>query len=191
MVFVIYLQDNFTEKNKIFYVNLTTVKLEAGSRTSPLVTNSPRISPAKRLAEVVIVNINLTRGELNFETTQLNVSLNAILVNESVRSLPLRVIRTRSSDGEIGFHFVVQPVFSGRYTPASRDDYSPSNGTVTLRDGETSALFTINITDDATPEMLEEFFIRITKPVNGAKIGNKYRINVIIDANDNPYGRFG
>ena len=190
MVFV--LQDNSTEKNKIFFVNLTSVTLDIGSKSSLSARRSPRISPGRRLVEIVIVTTNLTRGELNFDATaQLNASLNAIVVNESLGSLYLTVVRTGSTAGEIGFHYLVSPFTSGHYAAANAADYSPSSGTVTLADGVTSAVLTINITDDVTPEMQEEFYVHITKPVNGARIGSRNRINVIIAASDEPHGVFG
>lgn len=154
-------------------------------------TNSPHISRERRLVEIVIAGINSTSGELNFDTTQLNVSINAILLNESQGSLQLTVNRTGSTIGEIGFHYIVSSVTSGHYAAASAADYSPSSGTVTIADGVTSATVNINITDDVIPEMEEEFFVRITKPINGARIGRINRVNVIIDANDEPHGKFG
>lgn len=178
-------QGNLSSDNKLFYINITKVALASGSPTTPLVTNSPRVDTQTRLLEVVISKINESLGELN-----LNVSESQIETTEG-SSVMLEVVRTGSSAGEVGLYYTVRPRTIGPISPASTSDYRPSNGTVIFRNGETSKVINITVVDDGIPEVDEAFYVSIERPINGIKIGSKSRVEVVIKANDHPYGVFG
>ena len=175
------LQYNDTMAKKIFQVNLTAVILQGGSDLA----NSPRIEPAARLLEVVIAQPNQSLGELNF-----NVS-GKLEIQEDQGSIQLGVTRTGSLLGQVGFRFVVIPVTSGPDAPADASDYSPRTGQVMFQAGEAYKQLEVNITDDQTAELGEAFMVQMSRPLGGVRIGQRQAVQVVIVANDDPFGLFG
>ena len=173
-------------------MNITGVKLETGSKTSSRVVNSPRVDPHAQVLEVVIAQTNQSIGELNFNVSgMLDPQRNALTIPENIGTLQLKVSRTGSTVGQVGFRYVVKPITSGPYAAANGSDFSPQKGHVTFMDGETSRKLDINITDDHIPEVQEAFLVQMSRPLGGVRIGRQNSVIVLISPNDNPYGLFG
>ncbi len=173
---------------KIFLVNLTAVTLKQGVN----VMNSPRVDPNSRLLEVVIAQPNQTVGELNFAVSALlDPATQTIQLDEYVGMLNITVQRTGGSVGAVGFRYIVRPLSSIIYSASDNADFSPSEGTVMFASGETSAIFNINITDDDVPEIEEGFYVQMSRPLGGVRIGPESKVDVVIKPNDEPFGRFG
>ena len=189
---VCYFQSNTTEIKKIFFVNITAVTLKAGSTTSPMIMNSPRIDPLFRLLEIVIAQSNQTVGELNFNVTDsIDPRSNAIKVNEDAGRVNITVLRTGSTSGVVGFRFIARPMSSGVFASTSSSDFSPSEGTVMFHPRETSVVINISVINDPEPEVEEAFFVQISRPIGGVRIGADSRVDFVIVPNDFPYGLFG
>jgi len=169
-------------------VNLTAVTLKQGSMGA----NSPRINPNSRLLEVVIAQPNQTAGELNFDITGLlDPATQTIMLEETVGMLNITVQRSGSLTGTVGFRFVARPLISNMYSAANSSDFSPSEGTVIFTPGVSSTVFNISITNDDVPEIEEGFYVQISRPLGGVRIGPQSKVDVIIKPNDEPYGKFG
>ena len=173
---------------KIFQVNLTAVALKQGS----MVANSPRINPNSRLLEVVIAQPNQTAGELNFDIAALlDPATQTIMLEEAVGMLNITVQRTGSLSGTVGFRFIARPLISNIYSAADSSDFSPSGGTVMFAPGISSTVFNISISNDDVPEIEEGFYVQISRPLGGVRIGPRNKVDVVIKPNDEAYGRFG
>lgn len=98
--------------------------------------------------------------------------------------------RNGSANGRVGCRYIVQPSLS-HATPASSADFTPQNGTVYFNDNETSKSIDIRVVADGIPELAEEFYVQIVSPIGGVGLGEKRRVDVEIEANDDPYGIFG
>lgn len=98
--------------------------------------------------------------------------------------------RSGNVTGRVGCRYVVRPALS-HATPASSGDFTPENGTVYFNNGEKSKSIVIRVVDDGIPEIAEEFFVQIVSPIGGVEIGERRRVDVEIEANDDPYGVFG
>ena len=170
-------------------MNLTAVALKEGDD----VVNSPRIDPHSRLLEVVIAQPNQTVGEVNFDVSALlDPATQTIQLDEDVGMLNITVLRTVSSLlGEVGFRYIARPLRSSSYSAADHEDFSPSEGKVMFASGEDRVTFKINITDDDIPEIEEGFYVQMSRPLGGVRIGPDSKVDVIIKPNDEPYGRFG
>ena len=188
-MFYFFLQFNSTVIKKIFQVNLTAVTLKLGDE----VANSPRIDPNSRVLEVVIAQPNQTAGELNFDVSALlDPATQTIQLDESVGMLNIPVRRTGSSlSGDAGFRYIARPLRSSGYSAADHADFSPSEGKVVFASGESRVSFKINITDDDVPEIEEGFYVQMSRPLGGVRIGPESKVDVIIKPNDEPYGLFG
>lgn len=153
---------------------------------------SPRINANSHLMEVVIAQTNQTSGELNFDVSALlSPATQSIMLNESVGILNITVQRTGSLLGTVGFRFIARPQISSAYSAADNADFSPSGGTVMITPGISTTVFNINITNDDVPEIEEGFYVQISRPLGGVKIGTPSKVDVIIEPNDDPYGLFG
>lgn len=170
-------------------MNLTAVTLKQGDE----VVNSPRIDPNSRILEVVIAQPNQTLGQLNFDVSALlDPATQTIQLDENVGILNITVQRTGGSlSGEVGFRYIAQPLRSSSFSAADLADFSPSEGKVMLASGESQVSFQINITDDDVPEIEEGFYVQMSRPLGGVRIGPESKVDVIIKPNDEPYGRFG
>lgn len=184
-----FFQFNSTIIKRIFQVNLTAVILKEGGD----VVNSPRIDPNSRLLEVVIAQPNQTVGEVNFDVSSLlDPATQTIQLDEDIEMLNITVQRTGSSlSGEVGFRYIARPLRSSSYSAADHADFSPSEGKVMFASGENRVTFEINITDDDIPEIEEGFYVQMSRPLGGVRIGQDNKVDVIIKPNDKPYGRFG
>lgn len=182
-------QFNSTVIKKIFQVNLTAVTLKQGVE----VVNSPRIDPNSRLLEVVIAQPNKTAGELNFDVSALlDPATQTIQLDEDVGVLNITVQRTSSSwSGVVGFRYIARRLRSSSYSAADHADFSPSEGTVMFASGQSRVSFKINITNDDLPEIEEGFYVQMSRPLGGVRIGPESKVDVVIKPNDEPYGRFG
>ena len=166
------LQDNNTDINEIFYVNITNVTLVSGT----VVPNSPRIDPVQNQVEVVITESILNRGVVEFTSPSFT------RISESSGILHLQLARVNGSQGTVGVHFMTSLV------NASTADFNPQSGIVTFSNNATSADLNITIVDDNIAELDEMFTIVLTKPSGGVKIGAKSKVDVVITENDYPYG---
>ena len=177
-----------TRITKIFKVNLTSVALKQGS----MADDSPRINSNFRVMEIVIAQPNQTLGEINFDVAALvDPATQTIMLNEDVGRLNITVQRSGSQTGAVGFRFIAQPSLSSVYSSADRADFTPVEGAVMFTPGLSSKVFHVNITNDDEPELEEGFFVQISRPLGGVRIGPQHKVDVVIEPNDEPYGLFG
>ena len=180
---------NSTEITKIFQVNLSSVTLKQSDMAT---ADSPRIDENTRLMEVVIAQPNQTLGELDFDVSALvDPATQAIVLNEEVGMLNITAQRTGIFAGTVGFKFIARPLISSVYSAADDSDFSPSGGTVLFTPGISNQLFHVSITNDDVPEIKEGFYVQISRPIGGVTIGPRSKVDVVIEPNDEPYGRFG
>ena len=67
----------------------------------------------------------------------------------------------------------------------------PLNGIIMFSANETLRNITFTVNNDEIPELTEYFIVELTKPLGGVKLGVKDRVEVIIEANDYPFGLIG
>ena len=169
---LVFFQDNNTDVNEVFNVNITNVYLVSGAR----VPNSPRIDEKRRQVEVVITETVLNRGMVEFASPSMR------RVSENVGVVILPLVRSNGSEGTVGVHFMVTGL------NASLADFSPQNGLVTFSNNVTLANLSITIVNDNIAELDEVFTVSLTKPSGGVKIGPSKLVQVTITENDYPYG---
>ena len=144
------------------------------------VTNSPRLLSGGGRATVQIQENDNTRGVVNFAVTSVSVS------EEPGASAMLEVVRTRGTFGAVGINYIV------REGTASLDDISraAASGTVQLLSGQQRASFTIDIFNDALPELDEVFTVELESGSDGVQIGDQTLATVTILGNDDINGVF-
>uniref|UniRef100_A0A669EYL3 Adhesion G-protein coupled receptor V1 n=1 Tax=Oreochromis niloticus TaxID=8128 RepID=A0A669EYL3_ORENI len=76
-------------------------------------------------------------------------------------------------------------------TPAAVSEFEATSGTVTMRDGQSTATITIKVLDDELPETRREYQLTLTSATAGLDISPTARhARIIMAASDNPYGLF-
>uniref|UniRef100_A0A3B4G959 Adhesion G-protein coupled receptor V1 n=1 Tax=Pundamilia nyererei TaxID=303518 RepID=A0A3B4G959_9CICH len=76
-------------------------------------------------------------------------------------------------------------------TPAAVSEFEAIFGTVTMRDGQSTATITIKVLDDELPETRREYQLTLTSATAGLDISpTAGRARIIMAASDNPYGLF-
>jgi len=71
----------------------------------------------------------------------------------------LRLTSTSSNPISVGY-------FTADASALSNADYRPTNGTVTFPSGQTNATVRVTVIGDNLVEANEQFFLRLTNPVN-------------------------
>lgn len=178
--FVLNMQDNTPEVAESFLVNITSVRLASESDRGGSVTNSPRLLVGGGIVTVQIQENDNSRGVIEVAFTAVSVA------EEPSAAVSLEVVRTRGAFGTVGVNYIVRP------GTASLDDVSraTASGTVQLTGGQQRATFTIDIINDAIPELDEVFTVELESATDGAQIGNQNIITVTILANDDINGVF-
>ncbi|KAJ0067530.1 hypothetical protein NL108_008007, partial [Boleophthalmus pectinirostris] len=67
-------------------------------------------------------------------------------------------------------------------------DIRPTSGAVSFAPGDTLKLLKVEVLPDNVPEIAEIIIIELTSASNGGRIGANKTVDVIVPANDNPYG---
>jgi hypothetical protein len=113
-------------------------------------------------------------GVLQFNTS-------SITKLENSGSFTISVVRTGGSAGTVTVHYAT---ING--TAIAGQDYTDTNGTLTLLDGEASKAITVPIIDNATPEGDETLTISLSNQTNGATLGGIGSAQLIIQDNELP-----
>ena len=62
---------------------------------------------------------------------------------------------------------------------------------LTFAPGQTSHAVVVEVIDDSTPELDEQFSVQLMEPVGGAVLGTQSSLTVTVLTNDNAYGLVG
>ena len=177
MIYSSHIQDNNTDYNEVFGVQITSVHLVRGDENSKY--NSPSVDASSSLVQVVITESVQSNGIISFG------NLTHVSVREQVGVLRIPVFRTNGTDSTVGVYYRI------RFHNSSTEDVDPVSGVVTFDAGVSRSEILVNIVDDDTPEFREMFIVELTKPVGGATIGGRRTLDVFIEENDHPFGLFG
>ncbi|NER20064.1 MAG: DUF4347 domain-containing protein [Symploca sp. SIO1C2] len=90
-----------------------------------------------------------------------NVSINDVTVNEGAGTATFTVSLDAASGQDVTVDFTTTDV-----TAINPDDYTGTNGTLTIAAGETTGTITVNIADDNLNELPEEFTVDLTGATN-------------------------
>ncbi|XP_069736689.1 adhesion G-protein coupled receptor V1, partial [Phaenicophaeus curvirostris] len=118
-------------------------------------------------------------GSFVFQFTEFTVEepeLGAVTIN-------LPIIRNAGTLGNV----TVQWAATVNGFPAD-DDLHPASGNVTFAPGEAIRMLLLEVLADDVPEIEEIVRVELTRASNGGAIGSDGVANIIIPANDNPYG---
>lgn len=160
-------------------MNITGVRIADEADRQGSMTDSPRVSDAGRMVEVVIRENDNNRGLLSFATTTLSI---AEIFGATVT---LQIMRSRGSFGSISVNYMVNE------DTATNADYALGlTNTITFETGQESANLTINIVDDQIPELNESFEVILVDAIGGGEIGQPSSATVIILSNDDVNGVF-
>ena len=163
-----------------FLVNITSVRLASESDRDGSITPSPRLLVGGEIVTVQIQENDDSRGVIDVAFTSASVA------EEPSAAVTLELVRTRGTFGTVGVNYIVRP------GTASLDDVSrtTASGSVQFADGQQRATFTVDIVNDALPELDEVFVVELESATDGAEIGNQNVIIVTILANDDINGVF-
>ena len=130
-----------------------------------------------RLVEIIINENDDARGVISFSSSVYRVSEGAVAY--------INITRMGGTFGTVGVDY---EVISG--SAVVGEDIRSSTGiqTVLLQSGQSSAAIAIQITDDSTPELQEQFTIQLLDADNGASLGDTTVATVIISSSDAPSG---
>uniref|UniRef100_U3K352 Adhesion G-protein coupled receptor V1 n=1 Tax=Ficedula albicollis TaxID=59894 RepID=U3K352_FICAL len=155
------------ELEESFYVQLlnqTTGGALLGSLTRAVITIEASDDP---FGSFVFQNTEFTVEEPEFGSVTIN----------------LPIIRNAGTLGNV----TVQWVATINGHPAD-DDLQVAMGNITFAPGETIQMLLLEILADDVPEVEEVVHIELTQAFNGGAIGLDSTANIVIPANDNPYG---
>jgi Leucine-rich repeat (LRR) protein len=128
------------------------------------------------IAVVTIVDDEVTpvHGTLQFASA-------AYSVGENGPSVTITVSRVNGSDGAVSVDYDTSDE-----TATAGSDYTQTSGTLNWNDKDSAdKSFTINITDDSTPEDDETFIVTLSNATNGAELGTpNTAVVTIIDDDD-------
>ncbi|XP_026994314.2 adhesion G-protein coupled receptor V1 isoform X1 [Tachysurus fulvidraco] len=103
------------------------------------------------------------------------------VVNATEVSLP--IVRNAGTIGYVSVYW--HATINGR--PAT-GDLQPLSGEVSFAPGETIRTLKVEVLADDVPEIEEIIKVELTRATNGGSIGAENVVNIIVPANDNPYG---
>jgi len=175
-VTVTVLADDVPELDERLHVRITSVAL-VGAAQQP--GSSLLAVGDNDLAVITVLENDDARGIIEIAAT-------AVQVAEGDGVVTIAVERTAGLFGEVSFTWNAS---SG--SAILGEDFVASGGTVVMVAGEAAAAFTVVITDDDKPEILESFQLTLTSASGGATIGLDDTTTVSISKNDDPHGVFG
>ncbi|KAJ8380590.1 hypothetical protein SKAU_G00013680 [Synaphobranchus kaupii] len=170
------LDDDVTEPDETFYVNLTDAQVLNGSPPSP--GARPRLVPGLGGASVTILASDVSGGRLSIGPALVRAAEDGP-DGAQHQTVVLRVRRTAglAGDVQVGVRAYGEGSAGEPFTPgpnatwaAEGQDFRLQSGLVTLRDGQEGADVTLLILDDLEPEGQEVFFVFLADPEGGAEI---------------------
>ena len=157
-------------------MNITHVSLVG---TTSNLSSPPIIDETRSMLQVVITEVVFNNGVIEFQSNKLAFKEEGdIIIN-------ITVLRHSGFDGSVGAYYKLAS------KNISAGDVEPLNGIITFSANETLRNITFTINNDEIPELTEYFIVELTKPLGGVKLGVKDRVEVIIEANDYPFGLIG
>ncbi|CAG0887576.1 unnamed protein product [Darwinula stevensoni] len=102
-----------------------------------------------------------------------------MLVQESVGTLQIPVIRKDGADGDVSVSWKTHDK-----SAVEGKDYIGKEGTITFKSTEVEKLIEIEIKNDFVPEKNEHFEVELLNPVGGARVGKINRVTVTITNDD-------
>ncbi|XP_030367415.1 adhesion G-protein coupled receptor V1 [Strigops habroptila] len=176
------IDDNISEMEEVFFVNLTAVEILDVQPVNP--AWSPRLNPAFSVATINILANDILHGILSLgpELTYVEEDAN----NSTPNTVVLHIRRTKGFTGDIE---VTVKTFGGVSAQSGVDSYPFGNAwksnftwamegedfeeqsvSLTLLDGERESKVSIKIFDDDEPEGQELFYVFLSDPECGAQI---------------------
>ena len=157
-------------------MNITHVSLVG---TTSNLSSPPIIDETRSMLQVVITEVVFNNGVIEFQSNKLAFKEEGdIIIN-------ITVLRHSGFDGSVGAYYKLAS------KNISAGDVEPLNGIIMFSANETLRNITFTIINDEIPELTEYFIVELTKPLGGVKLGVKDRVEVIIEANDYPFGLIG
>uniref|UniRef100_A0A3P8WCF8 Adhesion G-protein coupled receptor V1 n=1 Tax=Cynoglossus semilaevis TaxID=244447 RepID=A0A3P8WCF8_CYNSE len=173
--------DDIPELAESFLVNITGVELMSGL----IGAGQPTVKRlSMEVAEVTIQENDDPRGILQFNVSKVSPEL-AFEIPPPDNIFFLSVVRLAGTTGRLVVYWEAQPI------TAQHDDFSPSSGNITFRDGQSGARVALTILDDEEAESVESFRVNLLRVIGGGRLGDVTSVIVSIPANDSPFGRFG
>uniref|UniRef100_UPI003AAD5B8E adhesion G-protein coupled receptor V1 n=1 Tax=Centroberyx gerrardi TaxID=166262 RepID=UPI003AAD5B8E len=95
----------------------------------------------------------------------------------------LPIVRNAGTIGTVAVHW--QATVNGQLAVG---DIRPASGEVSFAPGETMKTLRVEVLADDVPEITEIIKVELTDTSNGGNLGAETSVNIIVPANDNPYG---
>lgn len=180
---ILIIDDSISERDEIFFVNLTSVVALSAQQFEP--TWGPRLNPEFSVASVTLLASDIHHGILSLRP-------NIIYIEEDTNnSIPnMILIYITRTQGFVGNVSVAVKTFGGINAQSGTDtlpfetvpetsnltwaiegaDFEEQFVSMTLLDGERESQVSIRILDDDEPEGLEFFYVVLSDPQGGAQI---------------------
>ncbi|NEP13050.1 MAG: DUF4347 domain-containing protein [Symploca sp. SIO2C1] len=114
-------------------------------------------------------------GTITDDDAAPNLSINDVTVNEGAGTATFTVTLDQASGQDVTLDFITNDG-----TAINPDDFTGTNGTLTIAAGDTTGTITVDIVDDAIDEVDETFTVDITSATN-ATITNNQGVGTITD----------
>ncbi|XP_061584932.1 adhesion G-protein coupled receptor V1 [Cololabis saira] len=176
--------DSLPEGPEMFFVNITDVELVNLSAVDYTVRESgiqldqpPAVGNISSLGVLILTNDN-AEGILEFMQDYVS-----ILVEETVGTVLIPVVRRVGSYGPVSAHFI------SRGLSATPDlDYVLNNASVTFANGQNISYINVTIIDDLDSEHAEIFEVLLVGATGGAVLGSQHVARITIGKSDSPNG---
>ncbi|GFR83307.1 G-protein coupled receptor 98-like, partial [Elysia marginata] len=175
-------QDSHPEADETFLVNLTSVTFqnqEAGSGAAPSIALNGGVM------EITITENDNARGFVELDVNTNNegrLDVYEELGRNVTVELPIR--------RKVGFFGSLIVTWQADSVEADIRDYSPASGTVEFADQQRESKIIISILDDAIPENMETFDVKLIDVTGDAGLGQTTTVRIAILKNDSPTGLF-
>uniref|UniRef100_A0AAV2MS74 Staphylococcus aureus surface protein A n=1 Tax=Knipowitschia caucasica TaxID=637954 RepID=A0AAV2MS74_KNICA len=164
---ILIIDDNEPEIEETFHVVLKNVTT-GGAVLGPLTRATVTILPSDDPFGVFVFRADpLTIEEPVSNSTEVTLS----------------VVRSAGLTGTVVIQW--QATVNGQL---ANGDIRPTSGFVSFAPGDTLKLLKVEVLPDDVPEVAEIIKLELTSASNGGRIGANKSVNIVVPANDNPYG---
>ncbi|MEO0836137.1 MAG: Calx-beta domain-containing protein, partial [Cyanobacteria bacterium J06642_3] len=138
------------ETSKIVSIPILEDNLVEGSENFSVSINNA--TGGATLSTVTSAQVNIQDNDSEINPGFISLATNTYQVNETDGTVDITIVRTEGSDGVVSIDYDTIEA-----TATAGNDYTPTSGTLTFADGETSKTVTVDIVDDNLSEGNEEF----------------------------------
>ncbi|XP_041376199.1 adhesion G-protein coupled receptor V1-like [Gigantopelta aegis] len=175
------------ERHKDIVVRIIDDEIPEGNETFEIILTNPRNGAElgkESKAQITISANDDSGGFVSFDSSNEIILYESDKGDDSRSKAALTLTRGPGVYGAVSVEFVI---IASDDAPVT--DLTPSTGTVTIGNGQSTGVLEITVVDDDIPEDIETFSIILRRPV-GCQLGQIKRRVITVGSSDSPNGMF-